>query len=448
MIESPTRTDAPYALALSRTQRAFVDDPARYTLFVGGVGSGKSYAGAVRALRRFGRTSPSLGLVVSPSYPMLRDATWRTAIQVWGPLVERVVANEMRLVLSTGDEVLFRSADDPERLRGPNASWAWIDEAALCHPETWPIVIGRLRQHGVLGEAWLTTTPKGMNWVYETFVVGATDETSVHRASTASNPFVARDFVASLRSQYAGELARQELDAEFIADEAGALIEWRHLEAARSRAARPDEAGLAVVGGLDVAGPGEAETVLYLRRGDAVVAMYAFREPDARGPVLAALVPWRHAGLGPVAVDSAGLGHYMARHLEDAELEVRDVNVGSSPTTDAARERFSNLKAEYYWALRERFAQGAIASLVDRATLAQLAGLKYEHDSRGRVKIEGKAEAARRGVRSPDRAEALMLAFAPDPPGLLRARLYGLRAPMGTTREAGPRSPWVPARSS
>src|SRR5215831_2394535 len=281
-----TRTD-PYRVRLSRTQQAFVADPHPFVLFVGGVGAGKTYAGACRALARWlGTPRASLGLVVSPSYPMLRDATWRAALEVWEPRIERVIGHEMRLVLVGGHEVIFRSADDPERLRGPNAAWAWIDEAALCHPDTWPIVIGRLRQHGELGEAWLTTTPKGMNWVYETFVVSATDQTAVHRASTASNPFVAPAFVDSLRSQYSGDFARQELEAEFIADLAGALIEWRWLDEARARRAAYDPSGGPVVAGLDVAGPGEAETVLCVRQGPAILDVAAWLDPDPRGQVL------------------------------------------------------------------------------------------------------------------------------------------------------------------
>jgi phage terminase large subunit len=427
MIAEAPRTER--RLRLSDTQCDFVDDPHPFVLFVGGVGAGKTYAGAARALlRRFGVARPSLGLVVSPSYPMLRDATWRTALDVWAPLIERVVGNEMRLVLKTGDEVIFRSADDPERLRGPNAAWAWIDEAALCHPSTWPITIGRLRQHGLLGEAWLTTTPKGMNWVYETFVVQATDQTAVHRATTAQNPFIARAFVSSLRSQYSGDFARQELEAEFIADLAGALIEWRWLDEARSKPAAFDGAAGPVVGGLDVAGPGEAETVLALRQGPRLLELAAWVDPDPRGDVLAALAPWRHRGLERVVVDTAGIGHYLARHLEDHGIAVSDVNVGERPWSTDGAERYANLKAELYWSLRERFADGEVSGLGDRTLLSQLAGLRYEHDPRGRVKIEGKADAVKRGLKSPDRAEALMLAFSPPNPDALRASLYGLRS--------------------
>lgn len=425
-----TVTDRPkrhVPLMLSATQRAFVADEHRYVLLLGGVGAGKSYAGAVKALLRFTDPQPSLGIVISPTYPMLRDATWRTAIAVWQPLIRKVVENTMRVELVNGHEVLFRSADEPDRLRGPNASWAWIDEAALCHPDTWPITIGRLRQFGTLGTAWLTTTPKGMNWLYETFVTNATDETAVHRAATWANPFVDEAFTQSLRSQYSGDFARQELEAEWVADQAGTLIEWRHLDAARARPAAYLPQGGPVAAGLDVAGPGEDESVLVVRQGRAILDLHCWAGADPRGDVLAALRTWRHRGLGVVNVDSAGLGHYFARHLEDTGLRVRDVNVGEAPSSDQAKEQHANLKAELYWALRQRFVDGDVAGLTDRTMLAQLAGLRYQHDARGRVKIESKADAVKRGQKSPDRAEALMLAFCPDP-GPVLADLY--RSPL------------------
>ena len=98
---------------------------------------------------------------------MLRDATLRTFKQVAEAAIAETHASEMRLTLRNGAEVLFRSADQPDRLRGPNISWAWIDEASLCGAETWDITIGRLRADGKAGPCWITTTPTGRNGVYQ-----------------------------------------------------------------------------------------------------------------------------------------------------------------------------------------------------------------------------------------------------------------------------------------
>jgi predicted phage terminase large subunit-like protein len=213
-------------LTLSRTQQQFVADEHPYAAFVGGIGSGKSFAGAAKALVQYlGR--PCLGLVIAPTFGVLRDSTWRTCLELWAPLVREVNRGEMRIVLRTGAEALFRSADDPDRLRGPNASWAWIDEGAQCDPETWPITIGRLRQGGQPGRAWTTTTPRGFNWVHEVFVARADASTALYRATTRSNPFVGSSFTTSLEGQYSAAFAAQELEGQFVNLSAGLIRrEW------------------------------------------------------------------------------------------------------------------------------------------------------------------------------------------------------------------------------
>jgi phage terminase large subunit-like protein len=203
-------------LQLSATQAAFVQDRHRYAAFVGGIGSGKTVAGAAKAEVQELAT-PGLGIVVAPTFGMLRDATWRVALETWAPLIAAVNRATMEIRLRTGAEVIFRSADKPDRLRGPSARWAWIDEAAQCDADTWPIVIGRLREGGQAGRCWITTTPCGLdNWVYTTFVTNANDDTRLYRASTASNPFIDPAYVAALRAQYPSQFAAQELEGQFV----------------------------------------------------------------------------------------------------------------------------------------------------------------------------------------------------------------------------------------
>jgi phage terminase large subunit-like protein len=274
------RLDVP----VSTDQAAFVADDHRYALFLGGIGAGKTYAGAIKALRCI--RPNSLGLVVAPSFRMLRDATWRTALDVWrgAGLAEHVLrGDELRVMFSNGAEALFRSAEDPERLRGPNAAWAWIDEGALCYPETWTVTIGRLRQGGMVGPCWVTTTPKprnvggaGENWTRRVFVTDATDETALFRGSTAANPFVPQAYVRSLRSQYTARLARQELDAEYLTDHEGAL--WTHAMLEDRRAA-PSDLVRAVVA-VDPSGGSDPEN-------DEQGIVVAGLGPDGRGYVLA-----------------------------------------------------------------------------------------------------------------------------------------------------------------
>lgn len=198
---------------------------------------------------------------------------------------------------------------------------------------------------------------------------------------------------------------------EFPAQAEDALISLAWLLAARGRAVVDD--GGPITAGLDVAGEGSAETVLYVRSGPNILhEPWCWPNADPRGEVIAALEPYL-ARLQAVNVDSAGMGYYFGLHLRDVGLPVNLVNVGER-TNDA--ERFTNLKGEYYWGLRQRFDDGDVAGLTDEKTIAQLAGIRYKANSRGQTEIESKDSARKRGVASPDRAEGLMLAFGGPAP--------------------------------
>jgi hypothetical protein len=55
---------------------------------------------------------------------------------------------------------------------------------------------------------------------------------------------------------------------------------------------------------------------------------------------------------------------------------------------------------------------GQILGLTADRAIGQLSGIKYRHNSRGQIVIESKDDARKRGVKSPDRAEAVMVAYA------------------------------------
>lgn len=198
-------------------QRRFVIDPARFPGYVGGIGSGKSYAGAVKAIARLG--TKGLGMVTAPTYTMLRDATQRTLL---GLMDELGIVYEFRkgenalLVPATGHEIIFRSLDDPEKARGPNLDWVWIDEASLVERLAWNIVIGRARV-GPNPQVWATFTPKGRNWCWEVWERDANPNHPLYRVRTEENPELPYGFAESLG--YTGSFAAQELGGEFVAFE-------------------------------------------------------------------------------------------------------------------------------------------------------------------------------------------------------------------------------------
>lgn len=211
----------------SPKQIPFLLNPFHYSALVAGIGFGKSYVGCYRGLMASQGwigdqkliPTPNVGMITAPTYPMLRDATLRTFLEIAGGAVIDFNKSEMLATLVNGSQVLFRSADNPERLRGPNLSWWMGDEAALYESLVWRIMLGRLRQFGRRGWAWLTTTPKGRNWIWSEFAQRRRTAYQLFRARTKDNVFLDREFIADLEEAYTGDFAAQELLGEFIAFE-------------------------------------------------------------------------------------------------------------------------------------------------------------------------------------------------------------------------------------
>ncbi len=207
---------------LYQKQAEFIDSPALFRAFVGGRGTGKSKVGAFDLINR--SKANRLYLVAAPTYKVLKDATLRSFLEVATELEipVRIYLTDMRASLPLGVEVLFRSADEPDRLRGPNFSGAWLDEASLMAKACYEVVIACLREGGEQGWLTATFTPKGrLHWTYEVFATGRPD-TSIVKAGTKENPFLPESFTETLRRQYGSLLSQQELDGDFV--EGGGLM--------------------------------------------------------------------------------------------------------------------------------------------------------------------------------------------------------------------------------
>lgn len=220
-------------------QREFVESAAHHLAFIAGIGSGKSMAGAMRGIRaalgRVGRATirtPNLGVVTAPTYTMLDDATIRTYLDLCQQYVVGFDPNkhykQHHLTLPNGSEILFRSTQHPDRLRGPSISWWMGDEAALSPPAARRLMIGRLRQFGQLGYEWVTTTPKGRNWVWQTFVRDASDGYGLIKARTDENTYLRAEVIEAWQREYSGDFARQELEGEFVAFEGLIYADFHH----------------------------------------------------------------------------------------------------------------------------------------------------------------------------------------------------------------------------
>ena len=201
-------------LGVFGVQADFVEDETTFSAFVAGRGSGKTYGGAVKLLGLVGAQKVN-ATVTAPTYKTLHDSTLLTCLEQWPrTLIAEYSKTLNTLVLTNGSVVRYRSTDDPENLRGPNNGVVWMDEAAQSPLEAWQILMGTLRERP--GRAFLTTTPRGYNWLYQEFVAKARKDYKVFFGHSQDNPHNPSEFVQWLRESYQDDFALQEIEGQFV----------------------------------------------------------------------------------------------------------------------------------------------------------------------------------------------------------------------------------------
>ena len=147
------------------------------------------------------------------------DATYRgkhLGFPIWSP-------TNNSITWENGAKAVFFSAEDPERLRGPQAYSAWCDELCAWRnaQDTWDMMMFGLRL-GKHPKVFVTTTPKTTKLIRN---ILDDEKTVVSKGSTYDNSAnLADTFLDAVRKTYEGtRLGRQELYAEILDEASGAL---------------------------------------------------------------------------------------------------------------------------------------------------------------------------------------------------------------------------------
>jgi predicted phage terminase large subunit-like protein len=154
--------------------------------------------------------------------------------------------SKRRLTWPNGAIATAYSADEPERLRGPQHDAAWCDElAAWRYPEAWDMLMFGLRLGGD-PRCVVTTTPKPVRLVRELMARVGRDVVLTRGSTFENRSNLAAAFLDRIAARYEGtRLGRQELWAELLEDVPGALWTRECVERARIAAA-PDLARIVV----------------------------------------------------------------------------------------------------------------------------------------------------------------------------------------------------------
>lgn len=251
-----------------------------------------------------------------------------------------------------------------------------------------------------------------------------------------------------------------EIDDSYTVEDICIPAAW--VKSAQKLAHHCREAGIALqprvegIGGGDVGG-GKAQSVVVGRFGAVVLRPESWGNPDTTDTALKMLdycsdtrLPQRPDGFVPkikyLRYDSVAIGQGVTstmRRNPRQGLIVTGHNTGDAasetkwPDGERAEEKFFNSKAEGWWTARERFKRthelvlfltndpnGVRHSVDDCISIpddprdqnvarlvAQLSQVKWHRRENGKIQMESKQEMAKRGIPSPDYADALILTF-------------------------------------
>jgi hypothetical protein len=237
------------------------------------------------------------------------------------------------------------------------------------------------------------------------------------KVSCADSPRVSEAYIEEMKARYGEDsnAYRIRVLGEFPKSDEDTVIPMELLDLAMNRDVEASPYA-SLVWGLDVARFGSDRSALCKRRGNAVTEpIKTWKNLDLMQ--LTGAVVAEYEILPPserpteILVDSIGLGAGVVDRLRELNLPARGINVSESP---AMGTTYRNLKAELWYKAKSWLEQRDCRLPKDELLIAELATVRYSFTSNGKIQIEGKDEIRKRGLASPDKADAFCLTFASD----------------------------------
>jgi phage terminase large subunit len=266
-----------------------------------------------------------------------------------------------------------------------------------------------------------------------------------HKVSCMDSSRTSKENIEMLIKKYGADsdVCRVRVYGEFPRAEPDAFIALELAETATEYEVEPSGDTLNI--GVDVARFGDDETVIAPRIGMKVFDLVVLHKQDTTytaGTVLATirdyLKEFKDIKNVRIKIDDDGVGGGVTDQLnavineQGLDYEVYPVHNNSTAENAEDDEHYNSLGTEI-WARVRNILQDHFSAIVqgkepivqlpnDSKLISQLTTRKYRIDSRGRIALERKDDMKRRGLSSPDRADAVVLAFYEPPRDVFRIR--------------------------
>lgn len=306
-------------------------------------------------------------------------------------------------------------AETPEALAGVHSEHVMlvVDEASGVPEQVFEAAAGSMSGHNAV--TLLASNPTRSSGTFYETQTRLSGSWKTHHWSCLMSPLVSQDFIDEMKLRYGEEsnAYRIRVLGEFPLADDDTIVPFHLIDAAVNRDVEvPTEAP---VWGLDVARFGSDKTALLKRRGNVVTDITQWQGLDLMqtvGRVKAEYdaLPF-HDRPSQIIVDVIGMGGGVVDRLRELGLPVRGVNVAETPSMAGT---YLNLRAELWFKVKG-WLEGRASKIPRNETLiAELASIRYAFQSTGKIKAESKEDMKKRGIASPNIADALCLTMAGD----------------------------------
>jgi hypothetical protein len=309
--------------------------------------------------------------------------------------------------------------ENPESLQGFHSKnmLFLVDEASGVPPIIFEVAQSSLSTKGA--KIILTGNPtRTSGYFYDTF---HKDRGLWHtiKVACADAKMVDPAFIQEMADKYGvdSNVYRVRVEGEFSkeGDDTVIPLSWIESAVARDVQFNPNRK---TVWGLDVARFGSDRTAICKRRGNTITEpIVTWQGKDLMqtcGLVMAEykkVEEFEDERPEEILVDSIGLGSGVVDRLAELGLPARGINVGEAPSIDG--KTYMRLRDELWFRAREWFEQRDCRLPEDSAELvAELSVPIYHYTSVGKIQVESKDSMKKRGLRSPDLADAFCLTLA------------------------------------
>jgi hypothetical protein len=391
-----------------------------------GHGTGKSTAASWAMLWYFLMHYPNKVVVTAPTSSQLFDALFAELKRWINELPEGLqsilnVKSDRVEHMSAASEMFISArtsrAETPEALAGVHSEHVMlvVDEASGVPEQVFEAAAGSMSGHSAT--TIMLSNPTRSSGTFFESQTRLSDSWWTRRWSCVDSPLVSDEFVQEMRERYGEEsnAYRIRVLGEFPLADDDTIIPYHLVENATHRDVQIDEESTSVVWGLDVARFGTDKTALCKRQGPVVSEIMAWQGLDLMqtvGRVVAeyeALPPSRQPK--QILVDSIGVGSGVVDRLRELGLPVRGVNVAESPSMG---DTYLNLRSELWFKTKGWLEDRSCKLPKNDKLVAELSSIRYSFTSSGKMKAESKDEMRKRGLASPDLADALCLTMASD----------------------------------